>query len=114
MRRLILLVLTLIVAMPAVSGETVISLETPDGASFNVFNAGPEDAQQGILLVHDCFGVSPFYHEAVERQAAHALAPRKLSAAVKCTGAKVYLESDEYLVVSAVFKTVMGLLYRPG
>ncbi len=69
MRRLILLILSLLAAASVVAGETVLSLETSNGDSFRVFGAGPDNAKSGILLVHDWFGESPFYHEAIERLA---------------------------------------------
>lgn len=46
-----------------------ISLKTTNGDEFVGFIAGPEDAKAGILLVHDWFGVSPFYKETVLRLA---------------------------------------------
>ena len=69
MRHLTLIILTLLFAASAAAGESEKSLETVDGTSFNVYSAGPEDAKRGILLVHDWFGVTPFYHEAIKRLA---------------------------------------------
>lgn len=43
------------------------SLVTDTGETFDVYVAGPEDAPIGIVLVHDWFGVSPYYLEVIER-----------------------------------------------
>lgn len=46
-----------------------ITLETESGETFSGLIAGPENAGAGILLVHDWFGVSPFYKETLTRLA---------------------------------------------
>lgn len=46
-----------------------ITLETESGEVFQGLIAGPEDATAGVLLVHDWFGVSPFYEETLDRLA---------------------------------------------
>jgi dienelactone hydrolase len=37
--------------------------------TFSVYVAGPTDARAGVVLVHDWFGVSPFFLGAAERHA---------------------------------------------
>lgn len=49
------------------SGE--ITLETESGEVFQGLIAGPTDATAAVLLVHDWFGVSPFYKETLDRLA---------------------------------------------
>jgi carboxymethylenebutenolidase len=46
------------------------TLHTASSEPFTAYVAGPEDARTGVVLVHDWFGVSPFYTEAVEKVAA--------------------------------------------
>lgn len=51
------------------SGVQKLQLETSAGEQFEAYVAGPQDATAGVLLVHDWFGVSPFYLKSVERLA---------------------------------------------
>jgi carboxymethylenebutenolidase len=44
-----------------------IYLKDSSGFEFRVFAAGPEDANSGILVVHDFFGITPATKESVER-----------------------------------------------
>ncbi len=48
---------------------TPMTLSTSSSEQFTVYVAGPKDAGKGVVLVHDWFGVSPFYTEAAERLA---------------------------------------------
>jgi carboxymethylenebutenolidase len=45
------------------------TLHTTASESFTAYVAGPKSATKGIVLVHDWFGVSPFYTQAAERLA---------------------------------------------
>ena len=38
-----------------------LTLYTASSEPFTAYVAGPKDARQGVVLVHDWFGVSPFY-----------------------------------------------------
>ena len=55
---------------PAFAAIQQTRLHTSSSEPFTVYVAGPEEASQAIVLVHDWFGVSPFYTEAVEKLAA--------------------------------------------
>lgn len=50
---------------------TVLTLMTASAAFAADIEAGPENADAAIVLVHDWFGVTPFYEETVDRLAAH-------------------------------------------
>lgn len=52
---------------PVLARVTPITLHTASSESFQAYVAGPENAHKGVVLVHDWFGVSPFYTEAAER-----------------------------------------------
>lgn len=54
---------------PAFAGVRPVTLYTSSSEPFTAYMAGPEDATRAIVLVHDWFGVSPFYTEAAERLA---------------------------------------------
>jgi carboxymethylenebutenolidase len=45
------------------------TLQTAASESFTAYVEGPKDARTGIVMVHDWFGVSPFYTEAEDRLA---------------------------------------------
>jgi carboxymethylenebutenolidase len=62
-------VLALLVASPCFAKATIETLHTASAHSFSAYVDGPADARAGIVLVHDWFGVSPFYVEATERLA---------------------------------------------
>lgn len=55
----------------SVSDETLsgefIQLTRSTGERFRAYTAGPADADAGILIVHDWFGISDFTRESVER-----------------------------------------------
>jgi len=46
-----------------------VTLSTASAASFVSYMAGPQTAGECVVLVHDWFGVSPFYTDAAERLA---------------------------------------------
>jgi carboxymethylenebutenolidase len=53
----------------AFAGVKPVTLYASSSEPFTAYVAGPEDATRAIVLVHDWFGVSPFYTEAAERLA---------------------------------------------
>jgi carboxymethylenebutenolidase len=61
--------LALFVALPCFAGATLENLHTNSAQEFPAYVDGPGDAKAGIVLVHDWFGVSPAYLDAVERLA---------------------------------------------
>lgn len=61
--------LTLLVALPCFGNATVQTLQTASAHAFSAYVDGPRDAGAGIVLVHDWFGVTPAYSQAVERLA---------------------------------------------
>jgi len=48
---------------------TPVALHTGVSEAFTAYAEGPEDASVAVVLVHDWFGVTPFYTEASERLA---------------------------------------------
>jgi carboxymethylenebutenolidase len=62
-------VLTLLLAVPCFGNTTIQTLQTASAHKFTAYLAGPRDAGVGIVLVHDWFGVTPAYSQAVERLA---------------------------------------------
>ena len=56
-------------ASPAFARVTPMTLHTTASEQFTAYVDGPKDAEHGVVLVHDWFGVSPFYTEAAERLA---------------------------------------------
>src|SRR5678815_2883494 len=54
-------------ATSAFAHATPTTLHTANAESFTAYVDGPKDAQRGVVLVHDWFGVSPFYTQAVEK-----------------------------------------------
>ena len=61
--------LTLLAALPCFGNATTETLQTASAQKFSAYVDGPKDAGVGIVLVHDWFGVTPFYTQAVERLA---------------------------------------------
>lgn len=61
--------LACVAASPVFARATPITLHTASSESFEAYVAGPKDASKGVVLVHDWFGVSPFYTAAAERLA---------------------------------------------
>ena len=60
-------------AEPLLAGQNRISsqaLETADGVAFDALHASADKPEHGIVLVHDWFGISPYYRESVEKLAA--------------------------------------------
>ena len=66
-RRLCVLLL-IVFSVPAVAAIKTVALQSAAGP-FAVYVDGPANAEQGLVLVHDYFGVSPAYLEAIEHWA---------------------------------------------
>ena len=64
-----LAVLMVLIALPCFGKATMQTLQTASAQKFSAYLDGPEDARVGIVLVHDWFGVTPAYSQAVERLA---------------------------------------------
>jgi carboxymethylenebutenolidase len=56
-------------ATSAFAHATPMTLHTANAESFTAYVDGPKQARRGVVLVHDWFGVSPFYTRAVEKLA---------------------------------------------
>jgi carboxymethylenebutenolidase len=52
---------------PIFANTTPITLYTGSSEPFTAYVAGPKNAAQGVVLVHDWFGVSPFYTQAADK-----------------------------------------------
>ena len=63
------MVLILLTTPPLLAQPTATTLQTASSESFTAYVAGPKDAGAGIVMVHDWFGVSPFYTAAQDRLA---------------------------------------------
>jgi len=61
--------LTFLIALPCFGNATIKTLQTASAHKFSAYVDGPSDAGVGIVLVHDWFGVTPFYSQAAERLA---------------------------------------------
>src|SRR5690349_17872635 len=57
-------VLLLLFVCPVFASTKPITLYTKSSEPFMAYVAGPEGATAAVVLVHDWFGVSPFYAEA--------------------------------------------------
>jgi dienelactone hydrolase len=62
--------LMVLAGSPLLARATASTLHTALSESFTVYVDGPAKARAGVVLVHDWFGVSPFYAEAAARLAA--------------------------------------------
>jgi len=62
-------VFALLVALPCFGSTKIETLQTASAQMFSAYVDGPKDAGMGIVLVHDWFGVTPFYSQAAERLA---------------------------------------------
>jgi carboxymethylenebutenolidase len=65
-----LAMLMLMAAPPLLARATATTLYTASSEPFTAYVAGPSNARAGVVLVHDWFGVSPFYTEAEDKLAA--------------------------------------------
>ncbi|HKS55848.1 MAG TPA: alpha/beta fold hydrolase [Steroidobacteraceae bacterium] len=63
------MVLILFTTPPLFAKPTPATLQTTASEPFTAYVEGPKDARAGIVMVHDWFGVSPFYTEAEDRLA---------------------------------------------
>ena len=61
--------LGVLVASPLLAAPRPVTLTTATSTSFVSYVAGPQTSSKCIVLVHDWFGVSPFYLEATDRLA---------------------------------------------
>lgn len=68
--RFVFALLMVLAAPPLFARATATTLHTASSESFTVYVDGPADARAGVVLVHDWFGVSPFYTDAVAKLAA--------------------------------------------
>jgi carboxymethylenebutenolidase len=60
---------SLLATAPLFAVTTPVTLHTVASVPFTTYVAGPREADEGIVLVHDWFGVSPFFIEAAEKLA---------------------------------------------
>jgi carboxymethylenebutenolidase len=51
------------------AATTPVTLQTAASETFTAYVAGPKEAGEGIVLIHDWFGVTPFYTAAADRLA---------------------------------------------
>jgi len=69
-RRLLSIIwLSVFAASPLFATPKPVTLSTASAALFVSYMAGPQTAGECVVLVHDWFGVSPFYTDAAERLA---------------------------------------------
>lgn len=66
-RRQCLALASLLLPVAASAEAQSASLQVDAAHSMPILTAGPADARAGIVLVHDWFGVSPFFLQGVER-----------------------------------------------
>ena len=64
-----ILLLILLPTSPLLAKASPVALHTDTSEAFTAYAEGPEESGEAIVLVHDWFGVSPFYTEASERLA---------------------------------------------
>jgi carboxymethylenebutenolidase len=67
--RLCLALLLLLATQLSFARAAAMTLHTASSEPFTVYATGPQNAHTGVVLVHDWFGVSPFYTEAAEKLA---------------------------------------------
>jgi carboxymethylenebutenolidase len=67
--RLWLASICLLATSPLFAEVTPLTLHTASSEAFTAYVAGPKEAGEGIVVVHDWFGVSPSYTDAAERLA---------------------------------------------
>jgi len=65
--RLCFALLLLLATQSLFAGPVAMTLRTASSESFTAYATGPESAPAGVVLVHDWFGVSPFYTQAAEK-----------------------------------------------
>jgi carboxymethylenebutenolidase len=63
------MVLILFTTTPLFAQPTATTLQTASSESFTAYVDGPKNAGAGVVMVHDWFGVSPFYTAAANRLA---------------------------------------------
>lgn len=61
--------LMIFIAAPLFATPRAVTLSTASSTPFVSYVAGPQDSSECVVLVHDWFGVSPFYKEAADRLA---------------------------------------------
>jgi carboxymethylenebutenolidase len=67
--RTITVALLVLLAPRGATAQTEQTVSLDSSRTFAVYVAGPRDAAEGVVLVHDFFGVSPFFLGAVNRLA---------------------------------------------
>jgi carboxymethylenebutenolidase len=67
--RTIAVALLALLASRGAQAQTAQTLRADSSHPFTVYVAGPRDAAEGVVLVHDFFGVSPFFLDAANRLA---------------------------------------------
>jgi carboxymethylenebutenolidase len=65
--RFCLALLLLLAAEPLFARTAALTLLTASSEPFTAYASGPQNARAGVVLVHDWFGVSPFYTQAAEK-----------------------------------------------
>lgn len=65
----IIVLLAVTICLPSWASSVAKTATLESGEKFTILVNGPTKSDKGILLVHDWFGVSPFYQEAAERLA---------------------------------------------
>ena len=65
----IMIFLAATICLPSWASSIAKTATLESGEKFTILVNGPTKSDKGILLVHDWFGVSPFYQEAAERLA---------------------------------------------
>ena len=63
--RAVILALILGLPLTAQAGISIHQLTAENDETFNVYVSGPKEAATAVILVHDWFGVSPFFTESV-------------------------------------------------
>jgi carboxymethylenebutenolidase len=64
-----MVLLAVTICLPSWASSMAKTATLESGEKFTILVNGPTKSDKGILLVHDWFGVSPFYQEAAERLA---------------------------------------------
>lgn len=101
------------------SGGKFISIRGADGIEFRAYTAGPENANAGILVVHDFFGITPATKETVERLGVKgyrviAVDLYKGKSAGTNDSAQVLMEKKDRRETDRILKAGIDYLKRPG
>jgi len=63
----LMVIVILSISCSSTESGKFISIALSDGTEFRAYSAGPDEANAGVLIVHDWFGISDFTIESVER-----------------------------------------------